>query len=88
MVPVKFLMLEDEIGDQGKHHQRDALLDHLQLHEIERAAIIHKANAVGRHLTAILEEGHKHIAQNEQEDCIYTIHHNDKQFLKRLQRYD
>ena len=50
MVPVKFLMLEDEIGDQSKHHQRDALLDHLQLHKIERAAIIHKADAVGRHL--------------------------------------
>ena len=57
MIPMQLLMLEDEVGYQGEHHQRDALLDHLELHEVERTTVIHKAEAVGRHLTAILEEG-------------------------------
>ena len=108
MVPVKLLMLEGEVGNQGEHHQRDTLLDDLQLHQRERATVAHKAQTVGWHLTAILEESdhpregddqvegpvggdarllqaqmtipgesHKHIAQNEQYDCINTVYHND-----------
>ena len=57
MVPVKLFMLEGEVGNQGKHHQRDALLNHLQLYQRERATVTHKAQPVGRHLTTILEEG-------------------------------
>ena len=57
VVPVQLLMLEDEISNHRKHHQRDTLLDDLQLNEVERPAVVHEADAVGRHLTAILEEG-------------------------------
>ena len=57
VVPVELLVLEDEVGDDGKDHQRDALLDNLQLHEVERTSVIDEAEAVGRHLTTVLEEG-------------------------------
>lgn len=33
MVPVKGLSLEEDIGDDGEHHQRYTLLDDLQLYE-------------------------------------------------------
>ena len=57
MVPVELLVLEDEVGNHGEDHQRDAFLNHLELDEVERTAIIDKANAVGGNLTAVLEEG-------------------------------
>ena len=57
VVPVELLVLEDEVGDEGKDHQRDALLDHLQLHQVKGSAIIHESYTVGRYLTAILEKG-------------------------------
>ena len=57
VVPVELLVLEDEVGDDGKDHQRDALLDNLQLHEVEGASVIDEAETVGWHLTTVLEEG-------------------------------
>ena len=57
MVPVELLMLEDEVRDDGEHHEGDALLDNLQLHEVKGTAVIDKAQTVGRHLAAVLEEG-------------------------------
>ena len=57
MVPMKLFMLEGKVGDQREHHQRDTLLDDLELYEIERTAVIHEADAVGGNLAAILEEG-------------------------------
>ena len=57
MVPVELLVLEDEVGNDSKDHQRDALLDDLELHEVEGATIVDEANAVGRNLTTVLEEG-------------------------------
>ena len=50
-------MLEYQIRDNGKDHQRDALLDDLELDEVEGASIVDEADAVGRHLTAVFEEG-------------------------------
>jgi hypothetical protein len=29
VIPVQFLMLEYKVGDDSKHHERDALLDDL-----------------------------------------------------------
>ena len=57
VVPVQLLMLEDEVRNDREDHQRDALLDHLQLHEVEGTAVIDETNSVGWHLTAVLEEG-------------------------------
>lgn len=57
VVPVERLPLEKDVGDDGKHDQRHALLHHLELHERERPAVLHESDAVGRHLAAILKEG-------------------------------
>ena len=54
VVPVQLLMLEDEVRNDREDHQRDALLDHLQLHEVEGTAVIDETNSIGWHLTAVL----------------------------------
>ncbi len=53
VVPVELLVLEDEVGDDGEDHQRDALLNDLELDEVEGASVVDEADAVGRHLTAV-----------------------------------
>ena len=53
MVPVELLVLEDEVGNNGEDHQRDALLNDLELDEVEGASVVNEADAVGRHLTAV-----------------------------------
>ena len=57
MVPVQVSALEHDVGNDGKDGQRDALLNDLQLYEVEGTAIVDKAQPVGWHLTAVLEEG-------------------------------
>lgn len=57
VIPVELLVLEYEVRDDGEDHQRDTLLDDLQLHKVERAAIIDETQTVSWHLTAVLEEG-------------------------------
>ena len=57
MVPVELLVLEDEVGNDGEDHQRDALLDNLELHEVEGTSVVDEPDTVGRYLTAVFEEG-------------------------------
>jgi len=66
MVPVQLFMLEDEVGNDGKHHEGDALLDDFQLYEVEGAPIVHKTNTVGWYLTAVFEEGDHPREGNDQ----------------------
>ena len=47
MIPVQLLMLEDDVSDDGKHHQRDALLDDLQLHQREGFPVVNETYSVG-----------------------------------------
>ena len=54
---MKALVLEHQVGDDGEDRQRDTFLNNLQLNQIERSAVSCKTNAVGRHLTTVLEEG-------------------------------
>jgi len=54
MVPVQVGALEHDVGDDAEDGQRDALLDDLQLDEVEGTAVLDKAYAVGRYLTAVL----------------------------------
>ena len=54
VVPVQLLVLEDEVRNDCEDHQRDALLDHLQLHEVEGTTVIDEANSVGWHLATVL----------------------------------
>ena len=56
VVPVQILTLEHDVGNHGKNTKTDALLDDLQLHEIERATITIETDAVGGHLTAIFKQ--------------------------------
>ena len=57
MVPVEVLMLEHDIGYDGKDGQRYTLLDDLELYQIEGAAIAFETHPVGRNLTAVFKEG-------------------------------
>ncbi len=57
MVPMEMLSLEHDIGDDGKHGQRDTLLNDLKLYQREGSAIADKPHTVGWYLTAVLEEG-------------------------------
>ena len=57
MVPVQVCALKHDVGNDAEDGQRDTLLDDLQLDEAEGAAVIDKAQTVGRHLAAVLEEG-------------------------------
>lgn len=56
MVPMQVCALKHDIGNDAEDGQRDALLDDLQLDEVEGSAVLDKADSVGRNLTAILEE--------------------------------
>ena len=56
MVPVEILMLEHDVGDDGKDGQGDAFLDDFQLYKVERSAIPLKSHAVGRYLTAVFKK--------------------------------
>lgn len=57
MIPVQSLSLKEDIGDDGEDDERYAFLNHLELDQIKRSAIIHETDAVGWYLTAIFEEG-------------------------------
>ena len=57
MIPVQMGALEQDVGNHAEDGQRDTLLDDLQLDEAEGATVIDKAQTVGRHLAAVLEEG-------------------------------
>ena len=57
VVPVQVGALEQDVYDDGEDSQRYALLNDLQLYQIEGSAVALKTDAVGRHLTAILEKG-------------------------------
>ena len=54
---MKMLILKHHIGDDGKNHQGDAFLNHLQLNQRKRTAVTLKADTIGWHLTTILKEG-------------------------------
>ena len=54
--------------EEDKHHQGDDLLQYLKLHQRERTAITLEADAVGRHLQAILEKG------NSPRQCYHSNH--------------
>ena len=57
MVPVQMGALKHDVGNDTEDGQRDALLNHLQLDEVERAAVLNEPQPVGGYLTAVFEEG-------------------------------
>lgn len=58
VVPVQVGTLKHNVSNDTEYCQRDALLDDLQLYEVEGAAVLDEADAVGRNLTAVLQKGY------------------------------
>ena len=56
MVPMQMGALEHDVGNDAEDGQRDAFLDDFQLDEVERSSVLDESDAVGWHLTTILEE--------------------------------
>lgn len=57
VVPVQRFALEEQGGEDGEDDERHYLLDDFELHQREGAAVAGEADAVGRNLAGILEEG-------------------------------
>ena len=56
MVDGEGLILEEDQHEDGEDGQREELLDHLELPEVERTAILDEADAIGGHHKAILDQ--------------------------------
>ena len=59
MVPVQMGALKHDVGNDAEDSQRDTLLNDLQLYQVKRPAILDESHAIGRNLTAVLEEGNE-----------------------------
>ena len=57
MVPLERLSLEHYCYHDSKDSKGDYLLNDLQLHEVERTAVLNITDPVCRHLCAVFEEG-------------------------------
>ena len=57
VVPMEVRALKQDVRDDTEYRNGYTLLNHLQLHNVERSSVGAEAQAVGRHLTAILKEG-------------------------------
>ena len=68
MVPLNRLSLEQERDDDGENGQGNHFLNHLQLHQVERAAISDKADAVGRNGETVLEKGNSPGKEDNQDE--------------------
>ena len=58
VVPVQMGALEHDVGNDAEHGQRDTFLNDLQLDEVERSAILYKAETISRNLTAVFKKGY------------------------------
>jgi len=56
MIDREGLVLEEYQHEDGEDGQRKELLDHLELPEVERTAILDEADAVGGHHEAVLDQ--------------------------------
>ena len=64
MVPPECLIPENQRGENGEHHQRDHLLHHLELPQIERPVVPGKPDPVGWYLKAVLEQSNSPTQQD------------------------
>ena len=58
VVPVKVSTLEHDVGNDAEYCKRDALLNDLELDEVERASVLDESKSVGGYLAAVLEESY------------------------------
>ena len=54
MVPFKRLPLKSDGTEGHEYHQRNHLLDHFQLNQVERSPVIPETDAIRRYLETIL----------------------------------
>ena len=66
VIPVQGLLFPEEQHERGEYDKRDDLLDHLQLPQRERPAVFDAADAVGRNLKTVFEQGYTPAQQNDQ----------------------
>ena len=64
---MKRLTLKCGRTEDDENNQGDDLLNHLELHQTEWPAIVTKANAVSRHLKAILKQSQEPAEQDDTE---------------------
>ena len=57
MVECKRLVLEKQQHENGEDGQREELLNHLELPEVERTTVVDEADTVGGHHEAVLNQG-------------------------------
>ena len=57
MVPVELFVLKDEVSYDSKYHKGYAFLNDFQLHKVEGASIVYKADTIGWNLAAVLKKG-------------------------------
>ena len=68
MVPLYGLPLEQEGDDDGKNGQGNHFLDHLELHQVEGAAVSVETDPVRRDGQAVLEEGDAPREKDDQDE--------------------
>ena len=59
VVPMEAFVLEHEMCQNREYNEGNTLLDYFQLHQGKGASVSNKADAVGGHLAAILEESYE-----------------------------
>ena len=66
MVPLKRFVIEDGRRDDGKDGQRDGFLNHLELHQGERASVNAAAYGIGGNHEEVFDEGDTPGGENHQ----------------------
>ena len=62
------LTLEQHRRDNREYNERDDFLNHLELHQVEGAAVAVEADAVGRHLATIFGKGDNPREQDDADE--------------------
>ena len=68
MVPLERLSLEHHGHEDCEDRQGNHFLDDLELHKVERTAVLDKADAVGRHLCAVFKKGHTPREEDDKDE--------------------
>lgn len=66
MVEGEGLLLKKHQHEDGEDGQREKLLDHLELPEVERTAILDEADAVGRHHKTVFDQSDTPTEEDDQ----------------------
>jgi len=66
MVDCEGLLLEEYQHEDGEDGQREKLLDHLELPEVERTAILDEADAVGGHHETVFDQSDSPTEKDDQ----------------------